>query len=62
MRYLNEVKEGEKVKEIYLCKKVSSAQTKAGQQERHAALCIVCFQFQEDILEGCITFDLFHGP
>ena len=30
MRYLNEVKEGEKVKEIYLCKKVSSAQTKAG--------------------------------
>ena len=30
MRYLNDLREGEKVKEIYLCKKVSSAQTKAG--------------------------------
>ncbi|MBQ1472951.1 MAG: hydrolase, partial [Lachnospiraceae bacterium] len=30
MRYINELSEGQQVKEIYLCKKIIPAQTKAG--------------------------------
>ena len=30
MKFINELKEGDKVKEIYLCKKITTAQTKAG--------------------------------
>ena len=30
MKFINELKEGDKIKEIYLCKKVATAQTKTG--------------------------------